>query len=88
MAKILLAWELGSGLGHLVRLLPLARGLAARGHAVTAVLPDVAAGREFFAREDIVYVEAPRQVGRPKNGIASTITFAQSAPQRMLFQLR
>jgi UDP:flavonoid glycosyltransferase YjiC (YdhE family) len=36
MATILLTWELGAGLGHLVNLLPLARGLLQRGHRVYA----------------------------------------------------
>lgn len=40
MVKVLCAWEFGAGLGHLNRLLPIARGLAARGHAVTLAVPD------------------------------------------------
>jgi hypothetical protein len=38
MGTILISWELGGGLGHLVQLAPLARGLAARGHKVFAAL--------------------------------------------------
>jgi hypothetical protein len=34
MARILFAWELGSGLGHLHRFLPVARALAQKGHQV------------------------------------------------------
>ncbi|MGH8050159.1 MAG: glycosyltransferase [Arenimonas sp.] len=34
MARILFAWELGSGLGHLHRFLPIARALNQRGHQV------------------------------------------------------
>ncbi|MEO8002014.1 MAG: nucleotide disphospho-sugar-binding domain-containing protein [Arenimonas sp.] len=34
MARILFAWELGGGLGHLHRFLPVARALAQRGHQV------------------------------------------------------
>jgi UDP:flavonoid glycosyltransferase YjiC (YdhE family) len=40
MAKILCVWEFGAGLGHLNRLLPIARRLAAGGHAVTLAVPD------------------------------------------------
>ena len=34
MARILLAWELGGGLGHVTRLEPLARELVRQGHDV------------------------------------------------------
>jgi UDP:flavonoid glycosyltransferase YjiC (YdhE family) len=36
MSTILLTWELGGGLGHLVNLLPLARELSQRGNRVFA----------------------------------------------------
>jgi hypothetical protein len=38
MSIILLTWELGGGLGHLVNLLPLARGLSQRGNRVFAAI--------------------------------------------------
>lgn len=41
MAHFVLAWELGGGLGHVGRLLPLARALAGRGHRVTLLLRDL-----------------------------------------------
>ncbi len=40
MARILLAWELGSGLGHVRALTTLARALRERGHAIALALPD------------------------------------------------
>lgn len=39
LARILLAWELGGGLGHIVRFERLTRELQKRGHAVRAALP-------------------------------------------------
>lgn len=42
MAHILLAWELGSGLGHVRALTELARALQGRGHRVSLALPDTA----------------------------------------------
>ena len=48
MGSVLLTWELGAGLGHLVNLLPLARGLAERGHRVTAMLRDLSQAEKVF----------------------------------------
>lgn len=41
MARILLGWELGSGLGHITNLLPVAQALAGCGHEPILVLRDV-----------------------------------------------
>ena len=56
MATVLFAWELGDGLGHVNRLLPIARGLAAEGHScvfavrnlMTCHAPVSAAGFRLF----------------------------------------
>lgn len=40
MARFLLGWELGTGLGHVATLVPLAQALRGRGHEVTLVLRD------------------------------------------------
>ena len=42
MARVLCAWELGSGLGHIGRIVPIARELRAMGHEVVMVLRDSA----------------------------------------------
>src|SRR5690242_5607737 len=42
MARVLCAWELGSGLGHVGRLVPIARELRELGHEVVMVLRDSA----------------------------------------------
>jgi UDP:flavonoid glycosyltransferase YjiC (YdhE family) len=59
MAKILLAWEFGAGAGHLARLAPAARDLAARGHDLVAALPP---GRRLA---QIPVIEAPAWTSRP-----------------------
>ena len=41
MAKVLFAWELGAGLGHIMQFAPLANGLAALGHRVFAALREL-----------------------------------------------
>ena len=45
---MLLTWELGSGLGHVARLSPVARGLAKRGHDVSAALCRPELGADWF----------------------------------------
>ena len=40
MARVLCAWELGSGLGHISRLIPIARELRGMGHEVVMALRD------------------------------------------------
>ena len=40
MAKVLVAWEFGGGMGHLTGVAALAATIAARGHAVTLAVPD------------------------------------------------
>lgn len=41
MATVLVTWELGGGLGHLLPLEPLVRGLSERGHRVAVALRDL-----------------------------------------------
>ena len=49
MPTVLLAWELGGGLGHFMNLRPLAEGLRRRGHRVVAALRDLSVARRFLA---------------------------------------
>jgi len=49
--RILFCWELGGGLGHLYRILPLAAELAGRGCAVGCALPDAGRGTTRNAEE-------------------------------------
>ena len=68
MATLLLTWELGGGLGHLMRLLPLARGLHEQGHCVVAVLRDLSRAHKAFGGLDVVCLQAPikTRAGTPR----------------------
>ena len=50
MAKILCAWEFGSGLGHLTRLLPVARALKQAGHTVVIAVPNPKAAQPIVVK--------------------------------------
>jgi UDP:flavonoid glycosyltransferase YjiC (YdhE family) len=76
MATILLAWELGSGLGHYMNLRPLAEGLSRRGHRVVAVLQDLSIARRFFIDPKVWFFQAPVMPPRP-GAIEPLCTFAQ-----------
>ena len=41
LATVLVAWELGGGMGHVARLLPVARELAAQGHRAIFVVKNL-----------------------------------------------
>jgi rhamnosyltransferase subunit B len=65
MARILIAWEFGAGLGHLTRLLPVAEGLGRQGHRLTLALHDLGAARAAglatrLAATDFAIRQAPR----------------------------
>ena len=70
MARFLMAWELGSGLGHAGRMAPLAEALIARGHQVDVVMKDVVHTRPMFQGIDVRIFQAPmwlhRTVGLPQ----------------------
>lgn len=70
MARFLMAWELGSGLGHAGRLAPLAEALIARGHQVDVAMKDVVHTRPMFQGIDVRIFQAPmwlhRTVGLPQ----------------------
>lgn len=61
MANILLAWELGAGLGHLGRLLALGQALAGRGHRVALACGDPEGARRAApgAGQGIEFLAAP-----------------------------
>lgn len=62
MSRILLAWELGSNLGHLSRLLPVARNLKERGHEVLVAARDLMLATEVLAPAGIRFVQSPTMV--------------------------
>lgn len=67
MATILFAWELGGDYGHLARLLPLARELAARGHRPVFVLRDLLGAEAILAPHGLTAFQAPLWLGQVSN---------------------
>ncbi len=75
MGVVLFANELGAGLGHITRMLPIARALKAHGHDSVIAVHDVAAVAPALSDDDFPVIQAPFWRGRcfPKN---PTRTFA------------
>ncbi len=59
MSRVLLAWELGSNIGHLGGLAPLAQALRARGHEVTLAVKDVAGVGSIAGLDTFRVLQAP-----------------------------
>lgn len=59
MRRIMLTWEYGSNLGHLSRLVPLAKRLKERGHEVLLVVPNVDSARMLLGEAQIPCVRSP-----------------------------
>jgi len=64
LIRILYAWELGAGLGHVSRFVPLARALAERGCAVTWALSDLAPAAALLPPGAATLLQAPRFRGQ------------------------
>lgn len=65
---VLLCWELGSGLGHLRRLAPLAQAMIASGHRVSLAARDVVSAAGVFDREGVPVLPAPFCLQGPPPG--------------------
>jgi len=65
MARILLGWELGSGLGHIANLLPVAEALSARGHEPILAVRDVAGIWPLVRDSGLAILPAPVFFDRP-----------------------
>jgi hypothetical protein len=68
LARILLGWELGEGLGHVQRLLRVGRALAAEGHQLVFVLCNVAEPWPLFQDDAFAVLQAPYWNYRPRPG--------------------
>lgn len=75
LATVLMTWELGGGLGHLMRLQPLAHGLAQRGHRVVLALRDLSKAAMVFG-DRCSFLQAPCKIAGPDQPIHPTLTFA------------
>jgi UDP:flavonoid glycosyltransferase YjiC (YdhE family) len=68
VSRILLTWEMGSNLGHLSRLLPVARELKVRGHRVLVAARDVALAASVLGPAGIPFIQAPLPTVAEKTG--------------------
>ncbi|MCY2950959.1 MAG: hypothetical protein NTU53_03165 [Planctomycetota bacterium] len=65
MGTVLFAWQLGGGLGHLLRMLPLAEGLVKEGHRVFMAFRDLGRAGEIYGQAGVRFLQAPfRSRGR------------------------
>jgi len=76
MARILFAWELGGDYGHLARLLPVARELAARGHEPVFAVRDLLGAEAILAPHQIRSFQAPLWLGQVTN-LPDSISYAE-----------
>ncbi len=59
MSKILYAWEMGAGYGHIAPFLPVATELKKRGHEVVFSLKDLGHADTLLGKDGFVYMQAP-----------------------------
>jgi UDP:flavonoid glycosyltransferase YjiC (YdhE family) len=69
MSRILLAWELGTGVGHLAAFRTVAEALLARGHQLTLAARDTGSAAMVFSGLPVQIVQAPLCV-KTYNGLA------------------
>lgn len=59
MSRILFAWELGGGLGHVAPYVETIRQLTAKGHQVSFALRDLSRAETILAQSGATYLQAP-----------------------------
>lgn len=67
MGRVLIGWELGAGLGHVRRLLAVARGLAAHGHRPIFVVRNLVEPGPVLSGERFPVLQAPMYPPRPRS---------------------
>ena len=68
MARVLFAWELGKGFGHLAPYLDLVKGLLKKGHQVVFAARDVGNTERIFGNDGVTILQAPimmHNIGNP-----------------------
>jgi UDP-N-acetylglucosamine:LPS N-acetylglucosamine transferase len=76
MAKILFAWELGAGLGHVTCQRPLADELRRRGHEVVLAVRDVRSAAAVFADSGLSFIQCPFRSWRVPRTFRPLMTYA------------
>lgn len=74
--RILLAWELGAGLGHLMPMRLLAAALRQRGHRVFLALRDLQSTRQALGAESQDLLQAPLLLGPPQRPVKLQLSYA------------
>ena len=77
MARILLAWELGEGLGHLTVLRPVAERFLEEGHQIHLASRELTAAETVFGDLDVNLYQAPLKLGKPVTPISSPAGYSQ-----------
>ncbi|MCA9120189.1 MAG: hypothetical protein H6822_24060 [Planctomycetaceae bacterium] len=75
MANVLLTWELGAGLGHLMRLKPIAEWLAGHSHSLTLATRDLHRAEAIYADTNCQAVQAPFKKGKYEGGFDPPSSF-------------
>jgi len=76
MVSILLAWELGGGLGHVTQLVPLAKGLQSAGHQVFVALRELPCAAGLLDNLGIALLQSPYKPPTDNPPIATPRNFA------------
>jgi UDP:flavonoid glycosyltransferase YjiC (YdhE family) len=92
MATVLLTWELGGGIGHLMNLRPIGQELAKRGHRVIAAVKDLSNVHNIFTGIGIAAIAAPlvrmtRKHFDPMRGLAHVLGNVGFADEHVLATL-
>jgi hypothetical protein len=77
MGRIAFAWELGSGMGHIQRILPLAKKMQERGHEVICVVRHVINAEKILGCHGIKVLQAPAWQIKVLNRFPDTFNYAQ-----------
>jgi UDP:flavonoid glycosyltransferase YjiC (YdhE family) len=78
MERIVFAWELGGGLGHIQRILPIARKLKEKNHEVICVMKDFINADKIMGEYGIKVMQAPVWHEKVKNRIENTFSYADT----------
>ena len=76
MARVLLAWELGGGFGHLAPLRALARELRGRGHDCVFAVRELEAAEDFLEPGLGAVVQAPLRLSPIRNPLRVQVSYA------------
>lgn len=66
--RFLFAWEQGGRLGHLSKIVPLARLLRKRGHEVLFAVKELGTAHGFLLHDGFSYIQAPLPTGLARSG--------------------